>query len=81
MLAPDARPARGAIPGFAMSGGATSTSERAELAGMLIESLDGEPDEEVEAAWAEEVERRVREIDRGELKTIPWEQVKKELGL
>src|SRR5205823_9115555 len=32
MLAPDARPARGAIPGFAMSGGATSTSERAELA-------------------------------------------------
>ena len=37
MLAPDARPARGAIPGLAMSGGATSaTSERAEFAGSRL---------------------------------------------
>ncbi len=53
--------------------------ERAELAGMLIESLDGPPDENVEAAWAEEVERRVREIDSGAVKTVPWEQVRAEL--
>jgi putative addiction module component (TIGR02574 family) len=53
--------------------------ERAELAGMLIESLDGPPDENVEAAWAEEVERRVRDIESGAVETIPWEQVRAEL--
>lgn len=56
-----------------------SEPERAELAGLLLESLEGEPDEDVEAAWAEEVERRVRQIDSGEVKTIPWEQVRAEL--
>jgi len=47
-------------------------TERAELAGMLLDSLEGERDEGVEAAWAEEIERRVRQIDSGEVKTIPW---------
>ncbi len=56
-----------------------SERERAELAGLLLESLEGEPDEGVEAAWAEEVERRVREIDSGLVQTIPWEQVRAEL--
>lgn len=41
--------------------------ERAELAGLLLESLEGEPDEDVEAAWAEEIERRVRQIDSSEV--------------
>jgi putative addiction module component (TIGR02574 family) len=56
-----------------------SERERAELAGRLLESLEGEPDEDVEAAWAEEVERRIRQIDSGEVKTIPWEQMRAEL--
>ena len=54
-------------------------TERAELAGRLLESLDGEPDEEVEAAWAEEIERRIRQLDSGEVKTIPWEDVRAKL--
>ena len=53
--------------------------ERAELAALLLESLEGEPDEDVEAAWVEEIERRVRQIDSGEVQTIPWEQVRAEL--
>ena len=53
--------------------------ERAELAALLLESLEGEPDEDVEAAWVEEIERRVRQIDSGEVETIPWEQVRAEL--
>ena len=53
--------------------------DRAELAGRLLESLHGEPDEGVEAAWAEEIERRVRQIDSGEVKTIPWEEVRAKL--
>ncbi len=53
-----------------------SEGERAELAGLLLESLESEPEADVEAAWAEEIERRVREIDSGEVKTIPWEEVR-----
>ena len=46
---------------------------------MLLEGLPEEPDPGVEAAWAEEVERRIREVDSGEVKLIPWEQVRAEL--
>jgi putative addiction module component (TIGR02574 family) len=50
--------------------------DRAELAGLLLDSLEGEPDEGVEAAWAEEIELRVRQIDSGVVTTIPWEEVR-----
>ena len=56
-----------------------SERDRAELAGLLLESLENEPDVDVEAAWAEEVERRVRQIDSGEVKTLPWDQVRAQL--
>jgi putative addiction module component, TIGR02574 family len=54
-------------------------TERAELAGMLLDSLESERDEGVEAAWAEEIERRVRQIESGEVRTIPWEEVRAKL--
>lgn len=54
-------------------------SDRAELAGRLLESLEGEPDEGVEIAWAEEIGRRLRQLDSGEGKTIPWPQVRAKL--
>ena len=57
-----------------------SEGERAELAALLLESLEGEPDAGVEAAWAEEIERRMRQIDAGEVQTIPWEAVRAELN-
>lgn len=56
-----------------------SEHERATLAGLLIESLEAEPDPDVEAAWAAEIERRVQEIDAGTVKTIPWEEVRQRL--
>jgi putative addiction module component (TIGR02574 family) len=49
--------------------------ERAELALSLIESLDGPADEGVEEAWDREIARRVGEIERGEAKLIPAEEV------
>jgi putative addiction module component (TIGR02574 family) len=58
---------------------ALSEGERAELAGRLLDSLEGQPDEGVEAAWAEEIERRIRQIDSGEVTTIPWEEVRARL--
>jgi len=51
-------------------------SERAALAADLIASLDGEADDDVEAAWAAEVDRRARENpDRD----VPWETVSAEM--
>jgi Putative addiction module component len=54
--------------------------ERAELAGMLIESLDGESDPDVEAAWAEEIKERVRQARAGELESRPWREVLADLA-
>jgi putative addiction module component (TIGR02574 family) len=53
--------------------------ERASLAGLLIESLEGEPDPDVEAAWAAEIEKRVAELEAGTAKRIPWEEVRQRL--
>jgi putative addiction module component (TIGR02574 family) len=52
-------------------------NERAELAGNLISSLDTTVDPDVDAAWQREVVRRQRELQSGEVKTVPWEEVKK----
>ena len=54
-------------------------ADRGELAGLLIKSLDPPPEPDVEAAWDEVVERRIREIDEGTVQTIPWEQVRAEM--
>jgi len=54
-----------------------SKAERAELALALIESLDSvtEDEDDVERAWQIEIERRVGEIDRGEVELIPGDEV------
>ena len=52
-----------------------SEKERAELALALIESLDGEADVDVEEAWRVEIERRVGQIERGEVQLIPGDEV------
>jgi len=52
-----------------------SDAERAELALSLIESLDGPADPDVEEAWRVEIERRIGQIDRGEVELIPGDQV------
>jgi putative addiction module component (TIGR02574 family) len=56
-----------------------SDEDRAALAGLLIESLEGDPDPDVEAAWAAEIEKRVAELDAGTVENIPWEQVRQRL--
>jgi putative addiction module component (TIGR02574 family) len=60
---------------------ALSTQERGLLVDRLIASLDDEPAEEgAEAAWDEEIKRRVDDIRMGRVKTIPGEQVLRELA-
>jgi putative addiction module component (TIGR02574 family) len=53
--------------------------DRATLAGLLIESLEEEPDQDLEAVWRAEVERRVAELESGDVKAVPWEEVKAKL--
>jgi putative addiction module component (TIGR02574 family) len=45
-----------------------STTERAELVAALLASLDGEPEDIVEAAWGAEIQRRVERVRSGEAK-------------
>jgi putative addiction module component (TIGR02574 family) len=56
-----------------------SSTERADVAEQLIASLDESPDADVEKAWQEEVQRRLQQVERGEVKTIPWEEVQRRL--
>ena len=55
-------------------------SDRADLIGVLIRSLDAVNEEGVEEAWRAEVERRARELESGAVKTIPWEVVRERLA-
>lgn len=52
-------------------------ADRVHLAERLIESLD--TDDEVLQAWIDESERRLDAIERGEAKTVPFEEVMAEL--
>jgi len=54
-------------------------SERADLAGSLIESLDDTQDESVAAAWDEEVARRMADIDCGAVKPVSLEEARRRL--
>jgi putative addiction module component (TIGR02574 family) len=54
-------------------------ADRAELAGLLLESIEDPPDEGVEEAWAAEIERRMAEYRAGRMKTIPWSEVRAHL--
>jgi len=54
---------------------ALTAEDRARLAVELIASLDGEPDEGVEAAWDAEVARRIEQAERGEAELTDWDTV------
>lgn len=48
---------------------------RAMLADHLLESLNGEDQKRIDALWADEIERRIREVDEGKVTPIPGDQV------
>lgn len=58
---------------------ALSPSLRAMLAEHLLQSLDAEPQAEVDALWVEEAEQRVQAVEQGIVAVIPGEQVLGEL--
>ncbi len=51
-------------------------NDRATLAGLLLDSLEPEVDEDIESSWLGEIERRVQELDSGNVGLVLWEDVK-----
>jgi putative addiction module component (TIGR02574 family) len=49
--------------------------ERAEVVAKLLATLDGD-DDDVEAAWAAEIERRARRVLAGEGEFEDWEDIR-----
>lgn len=56
-----------------------TVDERAERAAELLASLDGEPDADVEATWAAEIERRAPRVMQEGSRGRTWEQVRDDL--
>lgn len=57
---------------------ALDATGRAEVAGILLESLEGqEADPNVEEAWRQEVRQRLREAEASEVELIPWDKVRR----
>jgi len=54
-----------------------SENERAELAEELLDSLESEP--LLSQEWEEEINRRLRELDEGKAKAIPWSTVRRQM--
>jgi len=60
---------------LAERGRALTPEDRDRLVDLLLESLHEAPLAEIEAAWEQEIERRVAAFERGEVKTYPAEDV------
>ena len=52
-----------------------SDDERNELLRDLVADLDGNPAPEVEKAWMEEAQRRLRELQRGDVEVLSADEV------
>lgn len=50
---------------------------RAAIAGSLLESLDETIDEDAVAEWETEIRKRIRDLDDGTVKPIPWSEVRR----
>jgi putative addiction module component (TIGR02574 family) len=56
-----------------------SKRDRAQLAASLIENLDCSTSANIEAAWAEEIARRIRDVDDGSVKTVSWQEARRQI--
>jgi putative addiction module component (TIGR02574 family) len=56
-----------------------SPTERADVAEQLLASLDEALDSDVEKAWQEEIQRRLQQVERGEVELIDSDTVMAEL--
>lgn len=50
--------------------------DRLQIVEELLASLEPADDEDIDVAWAKEVDRRSRQIKQGIVRPIPWGEVK-----
>jgi len=53
-----------------------SVEEQEALADSLISNLGGKVDDGLVAAWQDEIQRRIEDLDSGKAKAVPWEEVR-----
>ncbi len=56
-----------------------SNSERAQLAEHLLVSLGSNADDEIDSAWAKEVEKRMALLESGQVVGVPFEQAMEQI--
>jgi putative addiction module component (TIGR02574 family) len=56
-----------------------SEEERVALASELLDSLDSDVDPDAEAAWVAEIRTRLKEIDSGRARTVPWSEARRRI--
>jgi putative addiction module component (TIGR02574 family) len=49
--------------------------ERAEIAAILMQSLDEDADPAAEEEWDAEIQKRLDEIDSGKVKMLSWREI------
>jgi putative addiction module component (TIGR02574 family) len=53
---------------------------RAALAGTLLDSIDDTVDQDTESAWEAEILLRLKEIDGGKVKLMPWSEARTKIS-
>ena len=53
---------------------------RAALAASLLDSLDQAVDEDAEAAWQFEILARLKELDEGRVRLVPWAEARRQIA-
>jgi putative addiction module component (TIGR02574 family) len=53
---------------------------RAAIAGSLLDSLDQTVDEDAESMWEKEILLRLKEIDEGKVKLVPWAEARRRIS-
>lgn len=59
--------------------GDLSSDEKALVAHCLISSLETKHDDSVDTAWGELANKRLLELESGAVKSISWNEIKKEV--
>ncbi len=53
---------------------------RAAIAGSLLDSLDETIDPDAESLWEDEVLKRLKEIDDGAVRLVPWVEARRRIA-
>ncbi|MEM6533931.1 MAG: addiction module protein [Myxococcota bacterium] len=56
-----------------------TADERAQIAAVILRSLDGEAEPDAEEKWAEVIDRRLEESENGTVELLDWDEARKEL--